>query len=134
MLLSRRFADFVSLFRGELDVVGLPRMTEDDAVETAMILEFSDYCKPKALLIHLSDGDKVIGRPRHSYYRTRLQTLGLSVDWKKRFDPRRLGIGKINVTCKSRVIVEIMDQVVLMAHMTIKRPVNAPVIIPLGIT
>jgi hypothetical protein len=51
-------------------------MTEDDAVETALILELSDYCKPEALLIHLSDGDKVIGRPRHSYYRTRLQTLG----------------------------------------------------------
>ena len=27
-----------------------------------------------------------------------------------------------------------MDQVVLIAHMTIKRPVNPPVIIPLGIT
>ena len=49
MILSRRFADFVSSLRGELDVVGLPRMTEDDAIETAMILELSDYCKPKAL-------------------------------------------------------------------------------------
>ena len=105
MILSRRFAYFVSLLRGELDVVGLPRMTEDDAVETAMILELSEYCKPKALLIHLSDRGKVIGRPRQSYCRTRLQTL--EVDWKKRFDPRRLGIGKINVTCKSRVIVGI---------------------------
>ena len=122
MLLSRRFADVVSLLRGELDVVGLPRMTEDDTVETAMILELSEYRKPKALRIHLSDRGKVIGRPRHSYYRTRLQTLGVIGEWKKRFDPRRLGIGKINVTCKSRVIVEIMDQVVLIAHMTIKRP------------
>jgi hypothetical protein len=41
-------------------VIGLPWMTEDDAVETALILELSDYCKPEALLIHLSDGDKVI--------------------------------------------------------------------------
>jgi len=134
MILSRRLADFVSLLRGKLDVIGLPWMTEDDAVETALILELSDYCKPEALLIHLSDGDKVIGRPRHSYYRTRLQTLGAIGRLEKRCDPRRLGIGKINVTSKSRVIVEIMDQVVLMAHMTIKRPVNAPVIIPLGIT
>jgi hypothetical protein len=60
MILSRRLADFVSLLRGKLDVIGLPWMTEDDAVETALILELSDYCKPEALLIHLSDGDKVI--------------------------------------------------------------------------
>ena len=56
------------------------------------------------------------------------------MDWEKRFESGRFGAGKINVAGKSRVIVEIMDQVVLMAHMTIKRPVNAPVIIPLGIT
>ena len=43
MILSRRFADFVSLLRGELDVIGLARMTEDDAVETAMILKLSEY-------------------------------------------------------------------------------------------
>ena len=77
MIRSRRLAEFVFLLGGELDVVGLPRMTEDDAVETAMILELSDYCKPKALRIHLSDRGKVIGRPRHSYYGTRLQTLGV---------------------------------------------------------
>ena len=77
MILSRRFADFVSLLRGELDMVGLPRVTEDDAVETAMILKLSEYCEPKALRIHLSDRGKVIGRPRHSYYRTRLQRLGV---------------------------------------------------------
>ena len=43
MILGRRFADFVFLLRGELDVVGLPRMTEDDAVETPMILKLSKY-------------------------------------------------------------------------------------------
>jgi hypothetical protein len=76
MILSQRFADFVSLLRGELDVVGLLRMTEDDAVETAMILELCEYRKPKALRIYLSDRGKVISGPRHSYYRTRLQRFG----------------------------------------------------------
>jgi len=67
MILSWRIADFVSLLRGELDVVGLPRMPEDDAVETVMILKLSEYCEPEALNIHLSDRGKVIGGPRHSY-------------------------------------------------------------------
>jgi len=77
MIVSRRFAGFESLLRGELDVIGLPRMPEDDAVETPMILELSEYCEPKAVRIHLSDRGKVISGPRHSYYRTRLQRLGV---------------------------------------------------------
>jgi hypothetical protein len=47
MILSRRFADVVSLLRGELDVVACLGMTEDDAVETAMILKLSDTANPR---------------------------------------------------------------------------------------
>jgi len=91
MIVSRRFADFESLVRGELDVIGLPRMPEDDAVEAAMILELSEYCEPKAVRIHLSDRGKVIGGPRHSYYRTRLQTLGLSGRFDGPHDNKKAG-------------------------------------------
>jgi hypothetical protein len=37
------FADFVSSVRGELDVIGLLGMTEDNAVKTAVIFKLSEH-------------------------------------------------------------------------------------------
>ena len=74
VILARSFADFMSSLRGELDVVGLFGMTDDDAVETAVIFERSEHIEPKPPRVHLSDRGEVIGRPGYTHRRTRLHS------------------------------------------------------------
>ena len=64
------FADFVSSLRGELDVIGLLRMTQNYAVETAVIFKLSEHVEAKALCIHLGDRGQIVGRPDYSHRRT----------------------------------------------------------------
>src|ERR1700730_12979361 len=68
------FADLMSSLRGELDVIGLLRMTENYAVKAAVIFKLSEHVEAKALRIHLGNRGQVVGRPDYSHRRTRLHS------------------------------------------------------------
>ncbi len=49
-------------------------MTQNDAVETAVILKLSEHVEAKAFRIHLGDRGQVIGRPDYPHRRARLHS------------------------------------------------------------
>jgi hypothetical protein len=105
-------------------MVRLLRMAEDHAIKTAVIFKLAKHGEPKTFRVHLSNRGQVISWPGHSHRKNRLHSgerlrsnsvasskttsrraLLSSMDWKKRFEPGRFGVGKINAACKSRVII-----------------------------
>src|SRR5437762_3300046 len=117
----------MSPLRGELDVIRLLRMTQNNAVKAVVIFKLGEHVQAEALHVHPGDRGQVISRPDYPHRRTRLhshqrltsknsvrkpgtifsqsENMGSSVDWKKRFESGRLGAWEINVTGKSGVIV-----------------------------
>jgi hypothetical protein len=56
MILRRGFADLVSSVRGELQVVGMLGMSEDDTVKAVVVLKLGEHCEVQPGGIHLGNG------------------------------------------------------------------------------
>jgi hypothetical protein len=71
MILRRGFADLVSTLGRKLQMVGLPGMSEDDAIEAIMVCKLCEYREAQSSGIHLGNGGQMVRRSGDAEHSTR---------------------------------------------------------------